>query len=161
MTRLAHVRRPRSDGFSAVINSAFDIQHSAFVRAILIVLDSVGVGELLEHAWDHSPFYREIYAATLALDINDRVKNPWGILHGGAKDKATLDAKAATAALKTMLPTGDHTTGDPAAMSQPDDQVTVHLAHAFDASRIAELFYPTAGQAALWPSRQRPPGPAT
>jgi FdhD protein len=33
------------------------------------------------------------------------------------------------------------TTGDPAAMSQPDDQVTVHLAHAFDASRIAERHF--------------------
>jgi FdhD protein len=30
------------------------------------------------------------------------------------------------------------TTGDPAAMNQPDDQVTVHLARAFDASRVAE-----------------------
>jgi FdhD protein len=33
------------------------------------------------------------------------------------------------------------TTGDPAAMSQPDDQVTVHLAHEFDASRIAERHF--------------------
>jgi FdhD protein len=30
------------------------------------------------------------------------------------------------------------TSGDPASMNQPDDQVTVHLARAFDASRIAE-----------------------
>lgn len=29
------------------------------------------------------------------------------------------------------------TTGDPGALSQPDDQVTVHLAHAFDSSKIA------------------------
>jgi FdhD protein len=33
------------------------------------------------------------------------------------------------------------TTGDPASMSQPDDQVTVHLAHAFDVSRIAERHF--------------------
>ena len=29
------------------------------------------------------------------------------------------------------------TTGDPAVMNQPDDQITVHLARAFDASRVA------------------------
>ncbi len=33
------------------------------------------------------------------------------------------------------------TTGDPAAMNQPDDQVTVHLARAFDASRVAERHF--------------------
>ena len=33
------------------------------------------------------------------------------------------------------------TMGDPATMSQPDDQVTVRLAHAFDASRIAERHF--------------------
>jgi FdhD protein len=33
------------------------------------------------------------------------------------------------------------TFGDPAAMNQPDDQVTVHLARAFDASRIAERHF--------------------
>src|SRR6185295_11094982 len=33
------------------------------------------------------------------------------------------------------------TTGDPAQMSQPDDQVTVHLARAFDASRVAERHF--------------------
>jgi FdhD protein len=33
------------------------------------------------------------------------------------------------------------TTGDPAAMSQPDDQVTVHLARPFDASRVAERHF--------------------
>jgi FdhD protein len=31
--------------------------------------------------------------------------------------------------------------GDPAAMSQPDDQVTVHLARAFDATRVAERHF--------------------
>ena len=31
--------------------------------------------------------------------------------------------------------------GDPAAMNQPDDQVTVHLARAFDASRVAERHF--------------------
>src|SRR5438477_5622861 len=30
------------------------------------------------------------------------------------------------------------TFGNPSAMNQPDDQVTVHLARAFDASRVAE-----------------------
>ena len=33
------------------------------------------------------------------------------------------------------------TFGDPAQMSQPDDQVTVHLARAFDASRVAERHF--------------------
>ncbi len=33
------------------------------------------------------------------------------------------------------------TTGDPVSMSQPDDQVTVHLARAFDASRVAERHF--------------------
>ena len=33
------------------------------------------------------------------------------------------------------------TTGDPAAMNQPDDQVTVHLSRAFDASRVAERHF--------------------
>ena len=33
------------------------------------------------------------------------------------------------------------TIGDPAAMNQPDDQVTVHLARAFDASRVAERHF--------------------
>jgi FdhD protein len=33
------------------------------------------------------------------------------------------------------------TFGDPAAMSQPDDQVTVHLARPFDASRVAERHF--------------------
>jgi FdhD protein len=33
------------------------------------------------------------------------------------------------------------THGDPAVMSQPDDQVTVHLARAFDASRVAERHF--------------------
>src|SRR5262249_2492696 len=33
------------------------------------------------------------------------------------------------------------TTGDPAAMNQPDDQITVHLARAFDASRVAERHF--------------------
>ncbi len=33
------------------------------------------------------------------------------------------------------------TFGDPAAMNQPDDQVTVHLARAFDASRVAERHF--------------------
>jgi FdhD protein len=33
------------------------------------------------------------------------------------------------------------TTGDPAAMNQPDDQVTVHLARPFDATRIAERHF--------------------
>ena len=33
------------------------------------------------------------------------------------------------------------TRGDPAAMNQPDDQVTVHLARAFDASRVAERHF--------------------
>jgi FdhD protein len=33
------------------------------------------------------------------------------------------------------------TTGDPTAMNQPDDQVTVHLARAFDASRVAERHF--------------------
>jgi FdhD protein len=33
------------------------------------------------------------------------------------------------------------TTGDPAAMNQPDDQVTVHLARTFDASRVAERHF--------------------
>jgi FdhD protein len=33
------------------------------------------------------------------------------------------------------------TTGDPAAMNQPDDQVTVHLARPFDASRVAERHF--------------------
>jgi FdhD protein len=33
------------------------------------------------------------------------------------------------------------TSGDPAAMNQPDDEVTVHLARAFDASRIAERHF--------------------
>jgi FdhD protein len=33
------------------------------------------------------------------------------------------------------------TTGDPAAMNQPDDQVTVHLARLFDASKVAERHF--------------------
>ena len=33
------------------------------------------------------------------------------------------------------------TTGDPAATSRPDDEVTVHLAHPFDASRLAERHF--------------------
>jgi FdhD protein len=33
------------------------------------------------------------------------------------------------------------TTGDPAAMSQPDDQITVHLARSFDASLVAERHF--------------------
>jgi FdhD protein len=33
------------------------------------------------------------------------------------------------------------TTGDPASMNQPDDQVTVHLARRFDASRVAERHF--------------------
>jgi FdhD protein len=33
------------------------------------------------------------------------------------------------------------TIGDPAAMSQPDDQITVHLGRAFDASRVAERHF--------------------
>jgi FdhD protein len=33
------------------------------------------------------------------------------------------------------------TTGDPAAMSQPDDQITVHLARPFDASLVAERHF--------------------
>jgi FdhD protein len=33
------------------------------------------------------------------------------------------------------------TRGDPAAMNQPDDQVTVHLARTFDASRVAERHF--------------------
>ncbi len=33
------------------------------------------------------------------------------------------------------------TFGDPAAMNQPDDQVTVHLARPFDASRVAERHF--------------------
>ncbi|HXI81560.1 MAG TPA: formate dehydrogenase accessory sulfurtransferase FdhD [Verrucomicrobiae bacterium] len=33
------------------------------------------------------------------------------------------------------------TSGDPAAMNQPDDQITVHLARAFDASRVAERHF--------------------
>jgi len=33
------------------------------------------------------------------------------------------------------------TTGDPAAMNQPDDQITVHLARPFDASRVAERHF--------------------
>jgi FdhD protein len=33
------------------------------------------------------------------------------------------------------------TFGDPASMSQPDDQVTVHLARAFDSSRVAERHF--------------------
>ena len=33
------------------------------------------------------------------------------------------------------------TFGDPAAMNQPDDKVTVHLARAFDASRVAERHF--------------------
>jgi FdhD protein len=33
------------------------------------------------------------------------------------------------------------TFGDPAVMNQPDDQVTVHLARAFDASRVAERHF--------------------
>src|SRR5580765_4020626 len=33
------------------------------------------------------------------------------------------------------------TTGDPAAMNQPDDQVTIHLSRAFDASRVAERHF--------------------
>jgi FdhD protein len=33
------------------------------------------------------------------------------------------------------------TMGDPAGMNQPDDQVTVHLARAFDASRVAERHF--------------------
>jgi FdhD protein len=32
-------------------------------------------------------------------------------------------------------------TGDPASMSQPDDQVTVHLSRPFDASRVAERHF--------------------
>ena len=31
--------------------------------------------------------------------------------------------------------------GDPGAMNQPDDQITVHLARAFDASRVAERHF--------------------
>jgi FdhD protein len=33
------------------------------------------------------------------------------------------------------------TSGDPAAMNQPDDQITVHLARSFDASRVAERHF--------------------
>jgi FdhD protein len=33
------------------------------------------------------------------------------------------------------------TTGDPAELNQPDDQITVHLARAFDASRVAERHF--------------------
>jgi FdhD protein len=33
------------------------------------------------------------------------------------------------------------TTGDPAQMNQPDDQITVHLARPFDASRVAERHF--------------------
>jgi len=33
------------------------------------------------------------------------------------------------------------TTGDPAAMNQPDDQITVHLARPFDASKVAERHF--------------------
>jgi FdhD protein len=33
------------------------------------------------------------------------------------------------------------TTGDPASMNQPDDQITVHLARRFDASRVAERHF--------------------
>jgi FdhD protein len=33
------------------------------------------------------------------------------------------------------------TTGDPAAMNQPDDQITVHLARPFDASQVAERHF--------------------
>ena len=33
------------------------------------------------------------------------------------------------------------TTGDPESMNQPDDQVTVHLSRAFDASRVAERHF--------------------
>ena len=33
------------------------------------------------------------------------------------------------------------TNGDPAEMNQPDDQITVHLARAFDASRVAERYF--------------------
>ncbi len=33
------------------------------------------------------------------------------------------------------------TVGDPTAMSQPDDQITVHLAKAFDASKVAERHF--------------------
>ena len=33
------------------------------------------------------------------------------------------------------------TTGDPAAMNQPDDQVTVHLTRPFDASRVAQRHF--------------------
>ena len=33
------------------------------------------------------------------------------------------------------------TFGDPSAMNQPDDQVTVHLARAFDSSRVAERHF--------------------
>jgi FdhD protein len=33
------------------------------------------------------------------------------------------------------------TTGDPAAMNQPDDQITVHLARRFDSSRVAERHF--------------------
>ncbi|MFL5714283.1 MAG: formate dehydrogenase accessory sulfurtransferase FdhD [Chloroflexota bacterium] len=33
------------------------------------------------------------------------------------------------------------TSGDPAAMNQPDDQITVHLARAFDTSRVAERHF--------------------
>src|SRR5436190_5188289 len=42
MTRLAHVRCPRSDGFPAVINSAFDIRRSSFyLRSCFMDHDSV------------------------------------------------------------------------------------------------------------------------
>jgi len=33
------------------------------------------------------------------------------------------------------------TTGDPESMNQPDDQITVHLSRAFDASRVAERHF--------------------
>src|SRR4029079_2673959 len=33
------------------------------------------------------------------------------------------------------------TFGDPTAMNQPDDQITVHLARPFDASRVAERHF--------------------
>jgi FdhD protein len=33
------------------------------------------------------------------------------------------------------------TTGDPASMSQPDDQITVHLSRPFDAARVAERHF--------------------
>ncbi|HET9614351.1 MAG TPA: formate dehydrogenase accessory sulfurtransferase FdhD, partial [Candidatus Limnocylindrales bacterium] len=33
------------------------------------------------------------------------------------------------------------TAGDPAGMNQPDDQITVHLARPFDASRVAERHF--------------------